>query len=68
VTTLPRETLEVYEVKGRLLSRIEAMNKVGKIVFWNESDIAGLFNKDVPKRARKSRKNEETSETTETSS
>ena len=37
----PRQTLEIYETKGKLLAKIEEMNKVAKIVFWGQSDIAG---------------------------
>jgi hypothetical protein len=47
---VPRETQKVYEAKGRLLSLIEEMNKVGKIAFWGQNDIAGLFNVEPPSR------------------
>jgi hypothetical protein len=50
--TATLETKRVYETKGRLLERIEAMNKVAKIAFYDRSDVAGLFNKDVLNRAR----------------
>ena len=56
VSSLPRETQEIYEAMGRLLRQIEEMNKVGKITFYGQGDIMGQFNKDVLNRARKSRK------------
>lgn len=55
IATLPQETQQVYESKGRLLRDIEELNRVAKIAFWNRKEIAGLFNKDVINRARKSR-------------
>ncbi|MCK9462254.1 MAG: hypothetical protein M0R80_21720 [Proteobacteria bacterium] len=58
VATVPRETQEIYEIKGRLLKRIEELNKVGKIAFYGQNDIMGQFNKDVLNRSRKSRKAE----------
>jgi hypothetical protein len=61
--SVPRETLEIYEAKGLLLCRIEEMNKVGKIAFYGQSDVAGLFNKDVLNRARKTRTKTETGKT-----
>ena len=54
-TSLPQDTQAVYEVKGRLLTRIEEMNRVARIVFYEQSEIAGQFNKDVLRRGRKSR-------------
>jgi hypothetical protein len=56
VSSLPQETLAVYENKGRLLSLIEEVNKVAKLAFWERKDIAAQFNKDVLNRARKTRK------------
>lgn len=61
---LPRETLEIYEAKGLLLGRIEELNKLGKIAFYGQNDVAGLFNKDVLNRARKARTKAETATTT----
>jgi hypothetical protein len=54
--TLPQKTRRVYEAKGRLLQRIEEMNRVGRIAFWGRPDILRQFKKDVLLRARKSRK------------
>jgi hypothetical protein len=65
VSAMPRETQEVYETKGRLLRRIEELNKVGKIAFYGQNDIMGQFNKDVLNRSRKSR-TAEAGETTTT--
>ena len=56
LTSIPRQTLEIYETKGKLLAKIEEMNKVAKIVFWGQSDIVGQFNKDILNRGRKSQK------------
>jgi hypothetical protein len=55
-SSLPTETQKVYETKGKLLKQIEEMNKIGKMAFWGQNDIAGLFSKDVLNRARKSAK------------
>ena len=55
VKTTPRTTLEIYETKGRLLAAIEEMNKIAKIAFWDQKEIAGQFNKDILNRARKKR-------------
>lgn len=59
VSSLPQETLGVYEAKGRLLRRIEELNKVARIAFWEQKEIAGQFNKDVLNRARKTRRKAE---------
>jgi len=56
VSSLPQETLGVYEAKGRLLSRIEEVNRIARLAFWDRKDLWGQFNKDVLNRARKSRK------------
>jgi hypothetical protein len=56
LTTLPNETKKVYETKGRLLTLIEELNRIAKIAFWNRTDLAAQFNKDVLNRARKTRK------------
>ncbi len=63
VSSMPRETQEIYEAKGRLLLKIEEMNKVAKIAFYGQSDLSGLFNKDVLNRSRKSKKNTEAADT-----
>ena len=49
------KTLALYENKGRLLNRIEEMNRVARIAFYDQNEIAGQFNKDVLRRGRKSR-------------
>ena len=59
VTSLPQETLGVYEAKGRLLSRIEEVNRIARLAFWDRKDLWGQFNKDLINRARKSRKKAE---------
>jgi hypothetical protein len=57
VAALPNETKKIYETKGRLLILIEEFNRIAKIAFWNRTDLAAQFNKDVLNRARKTRKN-----------
>lgn len=56
VATLPMSTREVNLAKGRLLARIEDLNKVARIAFWDRKDLAGQFNKSILARARKRRK------------
>lgn len=56
LATLPQETLKIYEIKGRLLSRIERMNRCGKIAFDGQAHIIGRFNKDLIRRARLKRR------------
>jgi hypothetical protein len=51
-SSLPQETLALYENKGRLLNRIEEMNRVARIAFYDQNEIAGQFNKDVLRRRR----------------
>jgi hypothetical protein len=50
---LPKETLSLYETKGRLLSSIEEMNRVARIAFYERSELAGQFNKDLVRRGRR---------------
>ncbi len=50
---LPQETLSLYETKGRLLSAIEELNRVARIAFYEESELAGQFNKDLVRRGRR---------------
>ncbi len=54
LTSLPLETQQVYEAKGRLLELIEKLNGVGKNAFDGDANLVGLFNKDLMLRARKS--------------
>lgn len=53
---LPRETLRVYEAKGKVLFLIEKMNRIAKRAFAGQAEIIGLFNKDLIQRARKTRR------------
>lgn len=53
---LPQETLRVYEAKGRLLSLIEKVNRIGKIAFDGQAPVIGEFNKDLLLRARQKRR------------
>jgi hypothetical protein len=52
---LPRETLEVYEAKGRALELIEDLNRAAKSAFEGQAELIGQFNKDILLRARKAR-------------
>jgi hypothetical protein len=52
---LPLETLVVYETKGRVLERIEDMNRAGRSAFVGQPEVLALFNKELIERARKSR-------------
>lgn len=56
VASLPAETLDVYEAKGRALLLIERLNRAGKIAFAGNASVAAMFNKDLLLRARRSRK------------
>jgi hypothetical protein len=65
IKSLPPETAKIYETKGHLLTLIEELNRVAKIAYWNQTDIASQFNKDILNRARKTRKKPDDEETTE---
>ncbi len=54
--SLPSDTEEVYEAKGRALLLIERLNRAGKIAFAGQAAVAAQFNKDILLRARKARK------------
>ena len=56
LTSMPQDTLKLYETKGRLLTSIERVNKIAKIAFWDRKDLSAQFNKDVLNRSRKARK------------
>jgi hypothetical protein len=56
VKGLPADTLQVYEAKGRVLSSIEELNRVGRIAFHGQAELSGQFNKDLLLRARRARK------------
>lgn len=55
LASLPDEVLAIYEVKGRLLERIEDLNRAGKIAFEGQAETVGKFNKDILLRARRPR-------------
>ena len=50
---LPEEILAIAEVKGRLLERIEDLNRAGRIAFEGQAETVGKFNKDILLRARR---------------
>jgi hypothetical protein len=52
---LPLDTQRIYEAKGRVLSLIEKLNRIGKLAFDGDATTLALFNKDLILRARKSR-------------
>jgi hypothetical protein len=51
-TELPTKTLELYEVKGRLLESIERINRVARLAFDGRADVIARYNKDILLRAR----------------
>lgn len=53
---LPQATRKFYELKGRLLQHIEDVNRIGKLAFAGQADIAGTFNKDILLRGRAGRR------------
>jgi len=53
LANLPKDTLQVYETKGRLLELIEELNRVAKNAFEGNAATAAVFNKDILLRARK---------------
>lgn len=55
IASLPEEVLAIYEVKGRLLERIEDLNRAGRIAFEGQAETVGKFNKDILLRARRER-------------
>lgn len=55
VQDLPRDTLEVYEAKGRAMLLITQLNDAGRNAFDEDAHEAAKFNKDLVLRARKSR-------------
>lgn len=65
LSSLPQETLKVYEMKGRLLMIIEKMNRFAKIAFDGQAHIVGLFNKDLIRRGRQPRRSQSTVEPAE---
>ena len=54
--SLPRETLLVCEIKGRVLEGIEDLNRAGKSAFEEQPETVALFSKEVLARARHERK------------
>lgn len=58
LATLPEETLKIYELKGRLLTLIERMNRCGKIAFDGQAHLIGRFNKDLVRRSRSIRRSQ----------
>lgn len=54
--SLPDDTAEVYEVKGKLLNLIEAQNRAAKRAFDGDALTIGRFNKDLILRATRERK------------
>lgn len=52
---LPLETLKIYEVKRRILTLIERMNRRTRIAFQMQPHILALLNKDRIRRAKKTR-------------
>ena len=53
--SMPDDTQEVYEVKGKLLNLIEAQNRAAKRAFDGDALTIGRFNKDLILRATRER-------------
>jgi hypothetical protein len=51
--SLPQETKAIYEAKGALLELIEDMNRVARVAFRGQAEIAAQFNKDKLLRTRR---------------
>lgn len=54
LASLPLDTLELYEAKGRLLHAIESINRKGKAAGAGNAAFIALFNKDRLLAARRS--------------
>lgn len=54
--SLPEDTVALNEAKGALVELIEDINRVGRIAFMGQAEIAGKFNKDILLRARRNRR------------
>ena len=59
LASLPLETQQVYETKGRAVELIEELNAVAKNAFDGNAQVVALFNKDILLRGRKTRKTAE---------
>lgn len=51
--SLPENTLQLQELKGRVLERVEELNAVARIAFDGQAEIRSRFNKDVLLRSRR---------------
>ncbi|MGI5861504.1 MAG: hypothetical protein ACOX6T_05535 [Myxococcales bacterium] len=49
----PEKTVDLNVAKGRVLELIDDMNRVGRVAFMDNAEIAGRFNKDILLRARR---------------
>ncbi len=56
LASLPLDTQQVYETKGRAVELIEELNAVAKNAFDGNAQVVALFNKDLLLRGRKARK------------
>ena len=66
--TLPACTQEIIELNGEVFELIENMNRVAKLAFQDNPEIAAQFNKNLIQRATRSvRKVEESEEAPEVS-
>ena len=49
----PPLTAEINATKGRLLELLDDLNRVGRVAYMNNAEIAARFNKDILLRARR---------------
>jgi len=54
MVAMPEATAKLYELRGRVLELIEDLNRVGRIAFADQPQVAARFNKDILLRARRS--------------
>jgi len=55
------ETFKLRVAKGELLEMIEDVNRLGRVAFMGQADIAGKFNKDILLKARRAGKHRQAS-------
>jgi hypothetical protein len=55
LASAPDATLALNAQKGELLQLIEDLNRIGRVAFHGQAEIAARFNKDILLRARRSK-------------
>ena len=59
----PEKTTDLNVAKGRVLELIDDMNRIGRLAFMDNAEIAGRFNKDILLRARRAHRKAGSSKT-----